>query len=1296
MIGRPPDNLEAVIAYCNFLSKQPDSDAARNLLYRLLESQPDNPNVLLLSAIFWARRRDMRRADDLFQRAVQVQLSRASDDTLRVAILHRHALAAAAQPHTTPAADLFSRALEIDPNNIAVLTSYAKFLRARDDLPKAAQLLDRALELQLRRAPDDATRVAILTRHALAAAAQPDTTKAAALFDHALEIDPNNIALLTSYAEFSRDRGDLPKAAQLLNSTLELQLGRAPDAAQLDANKAVALLDRALEAELRQALDDSARLTILTRHAQAAAKQPPSTRAPLLFDRALTLKPDNVGLLTSYARFSHQQGDTEKAAELFDRALSLKPDNVDALTSYASLSHEQGHDEKANSLFHRAMQVHPNHIAVLTSYSTFLRQSGDIPRAQELSHLALETQLRDQPDDAARATLLTRYAVSASASADQSTAATAANLFDRALELQPTNLDVLTTCANALLRDGQITKALPLLQRAFDLRPDDVRTLNAYANALLREGDTSKALPLLERAVTVEPQDARNLSAYANALLRDGQTTKAMPLLHRALELQPHDVRTLNAYANALLREGDTSKALPLLERAVTVEPQDARNLSAYANALLRDGQTTKAMPLLHRALELQPHDVRTLNAYANALLREGDTSKALALLEPAVTIEPHNVRNLTAYATALLRTGDATKALSLLDRALELEPNEARNLSTCAHILAKHGATARAFSLFDRALVLQPNDTRTLSHYASALLRRGDSAKAHSLLERAVSISPDSVRLLNTYASALLRRGDNTDRVLELLDHAIAVDPTNAVTLTTYASAMERYGNVERSLELLRKAVEVDPENVITLSRYANSLARNHRTHEARHMLDRAEQIASGSAVALYWIAKTFQILEEPRRSVEALEKLLDNKSYDFDDFIVRLTLGQLYFQLGRTADGLRQFDTMLQQAHDTDAAKLRIVRQMMIVSPHVEYANKLLNEIADTSPRHTEAQEALGLNLDSDSHFQAFGQGATGRIPDQATLNRTLYHNINGHIAILKETLHEMQRGHDNPILRDLVSDISTVLQGIKDRRASIDEGSRSRNIGHYDYQDTLDIIANTAHDIVDFVGNEIGVIREDLLLSIAALPLADREERRLYSEVNRSVSQTLGALNDLKRINEGIHLRYSEVSLRELLDPWLRTPTLRDGTAQIRVWLNAGGDDVVTVDVQKVRGFLNELIANSLKHNRDSSRLSIEISASIMPGLPFGPNGSLIEVPGERYLSIYVSDNGKGIESSKKNWIFQPLTTTAGGDEGSGLGLFDIRRTIEKMRGFIHETGVRGARFGLYIRSKEAKNE
>ena len=62
------------------------------------------------------------------------------------------------------------------------------------------------------------------------------------------------------------------------------------------------------------------------------------------------------------------------------------------------------------------------------------------------------------------------------------------------------------------------------------------------------------------------------------------------------------------------------------------------------------------------------------------------------------------------------------------------------------------------------------------------------------------------------------------------------------------------------------------------------------------------------------------------------------------------------------------------------------------------------------------------------------------------------------------------------------------------------------------------------------------------------------------------------------------------------------------------------------------------------------------------------------------------ITVSDNGKGIPSDKKEWVFLPLKTSS--EEGSGLGLFIIKRTLKEMQGYIAETGTQGAKFEIYI--------
>ena len=125
----------------------------------------------------------------------------------------------------------------------------------------------------------------------------------------------------------------------------------------------------------------------------------------------------------------------------------------------------------------------------------------------------------------------------------------------------------------------------------------------------------------------------------------------------------------------------------------------------------------------------------------------------------------------------------------------------------------------------------------------------------------------------------------------------------------------------------------------------------------------------------------------------------------------------------------------------------------------------------------------------------------------------------------------------------------------------------------------------------------------------------------------------------------------------------------------------------------DILLMESILNELVENSLKHNPKKLDLNISMSTQDIINPP-GIRGATI--PGEqKYLLIEFNDNGQGIPPDKKDWIFQPLKTTASEGHGSGLGLFIIRKTLTQMNGYIQETGWKGAKFKIYISYTKSEN-
>ena len=947
-----------------------------------------------------------------------------------------------------------------------------------------------------------------------------------------------------------------------------------------------------------------------------------------------------------------------------------------------------------------ALQIDPNNAITLSSYANALAGSDKVEQAFDYFERALQIDPNNAKTKASYAFHLGNHALALvrSGKVEQ-----AFDYFECALKIKPDNAITLTSYANALARSDKVEQAFDYFERALQIDPNNAITLSSYANALAGSDKVEQAFDYFERALQIDPNNAITLSSYANALAGSDKVEQSLDYFERALQIDPNNAITLSSYANALAGSDKVEQAFDYFERALQIDPNNAITLSSYANALAGSDKVEQSLDYFERALQIDPNNAKTKASYAfhlghhaSALVRSGKVEQAFDYFECALKIKPDNAITLTSYANALARSDKVEQSLDYFERALQIDPNNPITLTNYARALIRAGRVERSFAYFERALKIEPNNAITLTNYADVLARADRVEESFKYFKRALEINPNDIITLTNYARALVR-SYRTEEALAYFERALEIQPNDAITLSSYARALTRVGRAEQSFEYFEKALKIGPNHAITLGvyadalgRHASALTRNDNAQKASGYFEKALEIEPGNARILFRTAENLQNLGEYAKAAEKLERILQLDNPDADNFFVRYTLGCLYIQLGREDAGKDQLRTAIVESHNAEAATLRIAQVLMAVSPRHKHANQLLRDIEETSPLYAEAQQALGLNLDSSSHFELFGQNATGRLQDQAALTRALYHKINNRIAILKEILYEKLSGHEDPLLRDLVGKISDILKGIKELRARADRDSQTGKLGDLNYAATLEIIAETAHDIADFVVNKISSLSEQLWEFHNLLPFGD-ERIVLHEDLKKHIQRALDALNDLKRINEGIRLQFTTLSLRELFDPWLNTPALRDGRVRIQIDLGEA-DRSVTVDVEKVRGFLDELVENSLKHNVqkvESADLYIEIFVSVTPGLPLGRGGRMITTPVE-YLNIQIKDNGKGVAADQKDWIFQPLATTAQDGEGTGLGLFDIRRTIERMHGFIRETGVHGegACFKLYI--------
>lgn len=96
----------------------------------------------------------------------------------------------------------------------------------------------------------------------------------------------------------------------------------------------------------------------------------------------------------------------------------------------------------------------------------------------------------------------------------------------------------------------------------------------------------------------------------------------------------------------------------------------------------------------------------------------------------------------------------------------------------------------------------------------------------------------------------------------------------------------------------------------------------------------------------------------------------------------------------------------------------------------------------------------------------------------------------------------------------------------------------------------------------------------------------------------------------------------------------------------------------EDIVDIDLQKMRRVIGNIIGNSLKHF-NSERKLIEVECKRKP----------------KAVQIIISDNGEGVDPEKLEVIFEPLYTSDQGRKVAGLGLAICKEIVESHGGEIY---------------------
>jgi cellulose synthase operon protein C len=481
--------------------------------------------------------------------------------------------------------------------------------------------------------------------------------------------------------------------------------------------------------------------------------------AERVFDGAVKSHPKDSKLWTEIARFRLVIANRAGAIEAADYALKLDPNNIRALELRGRLVRTQFGVLAALPWFERALQISPNDIPVLEEYGATLGDAGRyrdmLAQARKIISLNSNNSkayymqaviaARAGDNDLARrlmarvggsfAELPGPMLLSAVVEYRAGNSNSAADILERLVEQQPSNLRLRTLLARAMHRAGDHRGAWDAIAPVVDRADADNYTI-VLGGRILEALDERKpaagrfdraVFPSVARSVPIpegrsiagaadearrNPKNAAVVIPYVRLLLANNNYAAAREEANRLLQGNAGVVEAQLVSGDVEMTAGNIKEAVATYERSRAIaftSPIMLRLVSAYravgnhgaASTTISDflnanpdsmiAQRMWAFDLLdrkqHKDALIWLKRTRARLGYNDAILNAnisraysglGDKDAAVKEARLAYRIHPANVMVTYVYGQALLKSGKYPKgAYNMLRKANKLAPND-------------------------------------------------------------------------------------------------------------------------------------------------------------------------------------------------------------------------------------------------------------------------------------------------------------------------------------------------------------------------------------------------------------------------------------------------------------------------------------------------------------------------------------------------------------------------------------------------------------------------------------------
>ena len=523
--------------------------------------------------------------------------------------------------------------------------------------------------------------------------------------------------------------------------------------------------------------------------------------------------------------------------------LLLHPDGehkADALAHFVEgMSFEEnGEMDKALAAYRKVLDVDPGQASLASRVAALLTRQDDFPEAIDVLKDAIKANPSAPGPLLQLAFIYTKYL----RRTDQ-----AIDYVNRAIALDPHNIDAYERLCEIALGAGDQKKALQSLDRATEIKSDDpafwARLGKLYASIVFKPDrppkpeEVARVNDIFKKAADRAGDDAAALKDVADYYASTQQIKEAIPLYLRLLELEPDDINAREKLATGFVLTNQREKAVEMLEAIIKEHPEKyqpydllAGLLDDAARALEREKKSDQAKAMFAKAAANYEQSLIINSGRASPYLHLAElllgplkqNERAVKVLSEARQHFPETPEIVYYLGIAQREAKHFQEAVATFEEALHEAEAEGTEIAN-ARFYFDYGAAAeqaglhdKAADLFRKSIALDPANAADAYNYLAYMWAEHDTHldEAEQMIKLALQADPNNGAYIDTLGWLEFRQGKFDQALSDLLRAAQKLTREDPVVLEHVGDACAKLNKPAQALDAWQKALNLDPQN--------------------------------------------------------------------------------------------------------------------------------------------------------------------------------------------------------------------------------------------------------------------------------------------------------------------------------------------------------------------------------------------------------------------------------------------------------------------------------------------------